>query len=146
VEAEAVYDTWILLEGSVSRIRYVLDIDTRWIRPGYVSRRVLNSDTYQLGYTYRQGWAALDTDEHRRPGPLLPRDLAHSTARRSLYPVPVEALTHYTDAPPRALPHARRHVQGSETDVHHSLQLQVRPVAYAYRLLYMATRSGQVTK
>jgi hypothetical protein len=37
VEAEAVYDTWILLEGSVSCIRYVLDMDTRWIRPGYVS-------------------------------------------------------------------------------------------------------------
>jgi hypothetical protein len=31
------YDVRILLEGSVSRIRYVWDTDTRRIRPGYVS-------------------------------------------------------------------------------------------------------------
>ena len=56
------YDAPILRSPSVSRIRYVSDTDTPWIRVGYVSGRI-PKNRIRTGADTRtgRGWARLDT-------------------------------------------------------------------------------------
>ena len=51
------YDTWIRLGGGVSRIRYVSDTDTPWIRPGYVLSHIQkNRIRIALDMSIRHAW------------------------------------------------------------------------------------------